>query len=315
MLAYNAEQMLREATTKHKIHLSVLVAETALWANPAVHRWLLEKHPSGAYFPDRRRYKAGKEKLGATVDGVRMDNNSYANMAIKRALGLSPSQFVGFEACHVWPKTCYDERYHTVIANLVLLPRALASLSDHDKEVRAALQYRAYELYHWYPTEETKPKRPKFYPDNWRPPFGIPRMNARQLQGTLPMVPAGRMAAVAGSGTKDYTKYKFKNSTYGKCRLVLAVVQEYVRKHPSVSMVQLQVAFPDKVQGSSGIVRPFKQVYQNGDLPKRYFMKPEERIRIANGQEEAVVCTQWGTGNIGRFLDQAQSLTFEITPE
>ena len=315
MLAYNAEDMLKEATARHGIHLSVLVAETSLWANPEVHRWLMTKHPSGAYFPDRRRYKAGKEQLGTTVDGVRMDNNSYANVAIKKALGLSPAQFVGFEACHVWPRTCYDERYHTVIANLVLLPRALASLSDHDPEVRSALQYRSYDLYRWHPAEEATPQRPAFYPENWRPPFGIPRMNARQLQGAVPDVsPAGGVLA-STSAARDFTRYRFRGESFGKCRLVLAVVREYARTHPGVSLVQLQVAFPDKVQGSLGVVRPLKQISESAELHRRYFVKAKDWVHIANGHEDVVVCTQWGTANIGRFLDRAQELGYEIGPE
>jgi len=42
-----------------------------------------------------------------------MDDNTYANVAIKRTLGVSRTDLLGFEACHIWPMTCYDERYHT----------------------------------------------------------------------------------------------------------------------------------------------------------------------------------------------------------
>jgi hypothetical protein len=76
----------------------------------------------------------------------------------------------GFEACHIWPRTCYDERFHTAIANLVLLPRALAGLSDHDPEIQASLQYRAHEPYSWYPDGADIPQRPAFYPSRWPTP-------------------------------------------------------------------------------------------------------------------------------------------------
>jgi len=89
---------------------------------------------------------------------------------IKRSLGLKRSEVVGFECCHVWANSCYDARYHTVIANLVLIPGALASLTDYESEVQAALQYRAFELYRWHPYEKPTPVNPVRYPENWREP-------------------------------------------------------------------------------------------------------------------------------------------------
>lgn len=104
------------------------------------------------------------------VDGVTLDDNTRANQAIKRAIGVSLNDIKGFEACHLWPGTAYDVRYHTVIANLVLLPRALAVLSDHDADVLAKLQYRALELYGWHPEEVAPPSKPLNYPTCWREP-------------------------------------------------------------------------------------------------------------------------------------------------
>ena len=145
MHKYDASAMLLKSSTDHGIRLSTLVAETGLWAHPDVHAKLITASGSGAFFPDRRRYRPGQgEKAGQHVGALTLDNNSYANHAIKRALGVSRGNLVGFETCHIWPLTCYDERYHTTIANLVLLPRAIAGLTDHHIEVQTALQYRAY---------------------------------------------------------------------------------------------------------------------------------------------------------------------------
>lgn len=166
---YVASEMVREATRRHQIHLAVLVAETALWADPEVHRRLLRQTNSAAMYPQIRRMRKG-ESRGEFINGVRLDDNTYANRAIKWALGLQQAEIEGFEACHIWPRTCYDERYHTAIANLVLIPRALAGLSDHDEEIQASLQYRAYELYQWYPEGFPTPQKPAFYPSQWRSP-------------------------------------------------------------------------------------------------------------------------------------------------
>lgn len=178
----NADIMLREAMEKYDIQLSVLVAETAIWADPEVHRILVAENGTGCFFPNTRRFKKGHlEKRSLIIDGVRLDDNTYANHAIKQAIG-SDRNIEGFATCHIWPDSCYDKRYHTVIANLVLLPRALAGLSDHNGEVCQALQYRAFELYGWYPIERNQPERPFFYPSNWREPEPFTQRVAKAIR-------------------------------------------------------------------------------------------------------------------------------------
>jgi hypothetical protein len=164
-----ASELLLEAVNRHNIHLSLLVADTGLWVNPEFHNRLMRDTGSPAIFPLVRRARGKVEKRGQFVEGVRLDDNTYANVAIKRAAGLGKSA-QGFEACHIWPDTCHDVRYHTAVANIVLLPRALAGLSDHAIEVQEALQYRAFELYGWYPEGMQPPVKPDFYPSKWREP-------------------------------------------------------------------------------------------------------------------------------------------------
>lgn len=180
---YVAAEMLLDAANRHDIHLSLLVAETSLWVHPDVHARIIQETRCAAMFPKVRRARISQgEKRGQVIDGIRLDDNSYANVALKRALGLHRLQLEGFEACHIWPRTCYDERFHTVVANLVLLPRALAGLSDHDVEIQASLQYRAYELYAWYPEGATLPQKPSFYPSQWRDPEPA-QFTVRRSQG------------------------------------------------------------------------------------------------------------------------------------
>lgn len=191
-----ASELLLEAVRRHNIHLSVLVADTGLWANPDFHLRLVQDTDSAAMFPRVRRARIGQgEQRGQIVDGIRLDDNSYANVAIKRAVGLGKSA-EGFEACHIWPLTCYDERYHTAPANIVLLPRAIAGLSDHDSEIQKALQYRSFELYGWWPEGIDEPRQPEFYPECWREPLpdatpvakGAPR-GSRQTGPSLGALP------------------------------------------------------------------------------------------------------------------------------
>lgn len=167
----NADEVLGSAAKKHGICLATLVAETAYWASP---EWIRSEN-MGLFYPDRRRAKKGNgEQKGQRVGEIRLDDNTYANYALKRALGGGRGKWVGFEVCHIWPDSCYDERYHTHIANLVLLPRALAGLSDHDKAIQAALMYRSYQYYGWYPDGVKEPTKPRIYPDCWRKPEPMP---------------------------------------------------------------------------------------------------------------------------------------------
>ena len=134
-----------------------LVAETSIWVNPAK----VSKDP---VYPNIRRGRA-KDK-GKIEDGVRIDDNTYANKALKTAISKD-IDIANYTVCHIWPGTAYDQRYHTQLANLVLIPRVIAGLSDFCKKVVEMLKYRAYELYGWFPEEETAPEKPEYYPEKW----------------------------------------------------------------------------------------------------------------------------------------------------
>lgn len=161
--------ILAEATSELGIDLVALVARCAVWADPSIVAALMRVDRVAAWVPNCRRARPG-EKRGGFVEGVLLDDNTRANGAIKLAT-FGHRQLQGFHACHVWPESCYDARHHTSIANLVLLPAPLASLTDYDREVSAALRYRAFEIYCWRPEGETDPKQPARYPgpELWRP--------------------------------------------------------------------------------------------------------------------------------------------------
>lgn len=173
-IRYDGATLLKLATDRLQIHFSDLIAETSIWANPEVFKILQETNGEGVWFPNTRRVRLGQnEKKGETINEIKFDDNTYANNAIKRAIGLSRTAIVGFETCHIWPDSCYNHNYHTFIPNLVLIPRAIASLTDHDKEIQIALQYRSFELYGWFPKEYSQPIKPEYYPKKWRDPEPI----------------------------------------------------------------------------------------------------------------------------------------------
>lgn len=113
------------------------------------------------------------QKRGEKCGDITFDDNTYANNAIKLAVlkglekycihGNFRQIFKGFETCHIWPDTCYDARYHTSVANVVLLPREIAGLTDHCQAVEDLLKYEAWKRFRFKPDEEEAPQRPKNY--------------------------------------------------------------------------------------------------------------------------------------------------------
>lgn len=159
----DGDLVLAEARKRLGIDLRPLVAACGVFAHPSTFEAVRRLNPHGAWFPGFRRMRKGERK-GTTVDGVVLDDNTRANFAIKRAVFGTHVGVESFHCCHVWPATCYDPRYHTCIANIVLLPAAVAGLSDHDQGVAACLRFRAWDLFGWKPDEADAPFRPDGYP-------------------------------------------------------------------------------------------------------------------------------------------------------
>jgi len=109
-----------------------------------------------------------------------VDDNTCANQYIKKAIiesferkynthftGVSYTNFANYEACHVWDLPG-DRRYYASIANLVLVPRDLAKLTDHNYRVKELLRYEVYRRFGFVPLNKTIPQPPKYYPTVWR---------------------------------------------------------------------------------------------------------------------------------------------------
>lgn len=176
---FRGDDDLKNALKKLNINLVELVAATALWATPEYCNQLKEMKGTTTRYPNIRRKKGGEKKgdiVELKIEGVefieiKADDNTYANNAIKDAIGNNRTDFIDYTTCHIYPRSCYDERYHTKIENLVLIPKAIAFLSDHFQEVEDALIYRSYELYGFCLDENNPPQKPANYPTNWLEPI------------------------------------------------------------------------------------------------------------------------------------------------
>lgn len=114
-------------------------------------------------------------------------------------------------------------------------------------------------------------------------------------------------------GAKDTTKYQFNGHTYGKGRLVLAVVQQYAVDNPNATYADTLAVFPKGLQGAIGVINPFafvKDKYRGKDK-QRHFVGQSEIVHLSDG--DAVVSTEWGIGNIGNFIGAARALGYKVT--
>lgn len=119
----------------------------------------------------------------------------------------------------------------------------------------------------------------------------------------------------ANSSSKDNTKYRFGNKSYGKGRLVQAVVKQYCEDNPGTSFAHLVNIFPNKLQGTLGVItsKSIADEIQQSSGRARHFIKPTDVIEIKD--ETIVICSQWGIGNIESFISQAKNLGYDITQD
>jgi phosphotransferase system IIA component len=111
--------------------------------------------------------------------------------------------------------------------------------------------------------------------------------------------------------SKDFTQYRFNGEEYGKNRLVLAVIKEYIKNNDTISLNDLQNVFEKKIQGSLGVIDEYnnaEDIYKRTGI-KRHFV--DDAIDLNNGQK-IVVCSQWGIGNIDKFINKAKELGYNI---
>ena len=112
------------------------------------------------------------------------------------------------------------------------------------------------------------------------------------------------------TGSKDHTHYIFNGKEYLKSKLVLAVVEEYLKNNDS-SLTDLQNIFGKELQGTLGVIDELPnaiKLYETTGYKRHFIDAP---IKLNNGQEIAV-CSQWGLDSIRRFINNAKELGFII---
>lgn len=117
------------------------------------------------------------------------------------------------------------------------------------------------------------------------------------------------------SNSKDHTKFLFNGEVYGKGRLVLAVVGDYVSSNPGINYDKLKNVFPDHLRGGTGVFSKLHVILERyaAKSNKHHFLKPDEIITLKDS--DITVCVDWSTNNIYRFIDAAKGLGITIEDE
>ena len=160
---FNADADQLWGTPIDDFQLAQLIAKTAIFADLDVVNQVIKGRIGRQENIDKGNSYASWDRMSSirnikykrqVNNGLYCDDNTRANHAIKRAVLQSMewgkyadiAYFRGFEACHIYDLV-QDPRFYTSVMNLVLVPRALAALTDHNSYVQAVLKRRVYELF------------------------------------------------------------------------------------------------------------------------------------------------------------------------
>ncbi len=118
---------------------------------------------------------------------------------------------------------------------------------------------------------------------------------------------------IAIESTRDKTKYLFNNKLLGKGRLVFEVVKQFIEVNQQLTFEEIQKKFPSNLQGSTGVLNTLDFVNQkyNGSKKKIHFIDKNDILTSADGIA-FLVSTEWGIGNINKFVELARSENFDI---
>jgi len=116
------------------------------------------------------------------------------------------------------------------------------------------------------------------------------------------------------STSRDNSKYTLNNSkeTYGKGQLVRAVVAKYVEDHPDTTFKQLKEIFPDTLMKRFGVFASESEAKKLSGTKPRYFLKPEQMIKIKGLKEPICVTNQWTAALIEPFIKVSKELGYKI---
>lgn len=111
----------------------------------------------------------------------------------------------------------------------------------------------------------------------------------------------------------DHTSYSLEGGPFlKKNKFVYAVVKTFVKQHPEATFDDIERTFPPTLQGPYGVVRTMDHIKEKNYNGRRYFNDQELVMQSSDGVSFAV-STQWGKGNIEKFLRTVRQLGYHVT--
>ena len=124
---------------------------------------------------------------------------------------------------------------------------------------------------------------------------------------------AGKATVTKATTSRDNSKFKFNGEEgLGKGPLVRAIVAKYVEDHPDTTYKQLKEVFPDTLMKRFGVFANETDAKKLSGNKPRYFLKPEQMIKIKGQKEPIVICNQWTAALIEPFIKVAKELGYKI---
>jgi hypothetical protein len=137
--------------------------------------------------------------------------------------------------------------------------------------------------------------------------------------------PVGKAVQSAGKknddedlGPKTFTgrnndKYIFNGEKgLGKSRVVLAVIRQYIKDNPKITLTKLQEAFDSKViQPRFGVIEEISKAKTHiKNKRERHFFKEADILKV--GDKRCVVTNQWSAEALKPILKIAKDLGYKI---
>ena len=111
----------------------------------------------------------------------------------------------------------------------------------------------------------------------------------------------------------DHTGYSLEGGPFlKKNKFVYTVVKTYVKQHPEATFADIERTFPPTLQGPFGVVRTIDHIKEKNYNGRRYFNDQDLVMQSSDGVSFAV-STQWGKGNIEKFLKTVRQLGYHVT--
>ena len=104
----------------------------------------------------------------------------------------------------------------------------------------------------------------------------------------------------------------FDGKRLGKSKLVLAIIQKFVKDHPAATVDRLKKLFPDELVSNYGVISDAAKARARSTDKKRYFTGKDQVIGVGN--RKIAVTNQITSMNLPPILRAAKAAGYSARP-